>query len=123
VSLDRPHSLVTVGLPYTCQLQSLYLDIPGGDTIQSKRKKINAVTVRLQDSKGLFVGPDFDNMTEIKERNTQIMGQPIKLFTGDQRVIISPSWNLTGQICVQQDYPLPVTVLALIPEITVGDTP
>jgi hypothetical protein len=122
ITLDHACSAITVGLPYTCQLQSLYIDIEGQGTIQSKRKKINAVTVRMQDSRGMKVGPTFETLTEIKERTTENYGQPIQLFTGDQRQTTSPAYTLYGQICVQQDNPLPCTVLALIPEIIVGDT-
>jgi hypothetical protein len=123
ITLDRPYSAITAGLGFTCQLQSLYIDVqaPGG-TIQSKRKTIPAVTVRLQDSRGVFAGPDFDHLIAIKERNQEAMGQPIELFTGDQRVLIPAHYNVPGQVCVQVTDPLPSTVLALIPELQVGDT-
>ena len=123
VTLDRAYSAITIGLPYTCQLQSLYLDVQSPDgTIQSKRKTVPAVTVRMQDSRGLKAGPTFSNLVEIKERTTERMGEPIALFTGDQRIVLPASYNVPGQICIQQDYPLPSTVLALIPEVVVGDT-
>jgi hypothetical protein len=122
ITLDRPYSAITVGLPFTCQLQSLYIDVQQqGGTIQSKRKTIPAVTVRLQDSRGVFAGPNFDNLIAIKERTTEAMGRPIELFTGDQRVLIPATYNVPGQVCIQVTDPLPSTVLALIPEISVGD--
>jgi hypothetical protein len=123
VTLDRKYSAITVGLPFTCQLQSLYIDVqaPGG-TIQSKRKTIPNVTVRVQDTRGIFAGPNFNNLIEVKERTTEAMGQPITLFTGDQRVLLPANYNVPGQVCIQVTDPLPSTILALIPEINVGDT-
>lgn len=122
VTLDRPYSAITIGLPFTCQLQSLYIDVQEqGGTIQSKRKTIPAVTVRLQDSRGIYAGPNFKSLIPIKERTTQPMGQPIPLFTGDQRVLLPAGYNVPGQVCVQVTDPLPSTILALIPEIVVGD--
>jgi hypothetical protein len=121
ITLARAATSIVVGLPYQAQLKTLYLDIQGGQTIQSKRKKVSAVTARLLNSRGIKIGQTFDNLREIKERNTQPMGQPIQLFTGDERVTLDPIYDLQGQICIQQDNPLPVTVLGLIPEITVGD--
>lgn len=123
VTLQHAACAVTVGLPYTGQVQSLYLDVqePGG-TVQGKRKKLSAVTVRCQDTRGLKVGPSFDRLTEIKIRGSEVMGQPVQLFTGDERVLISPTWGVQGQIAVEQDDPLPATLLAFIPEIVVGDT-
>lgn len=124
ISLDRAYSAITVGLPFQCQGQSLYLDIQSPDgTIQSKRKTVPAVTVRMQDSRGLKAGPYFTSLVEIKERTNQKMGQPIGLFTGDQRVVLPAVYNVPGQICWQVDDPLPSTVLALIPEVVIGDTP
>lgn len=123
ISLDRAYSAITVGLPFQCQLQSLYIDVQSDSgTIQSKRKTVPAVTVRMQDTRGLKVGPTFNTLVEIKERTTEKMGAPIALFTGDQRVVCPANYNVPGQICVQQDYPLPSTILALIPELQVGDS-
>lgn len=122
VTLSRPATSVVVGLPYQSQLKTLYLDVQGGPTIQSKRKKISTVTVRMLNSRGMKVGQTFDSLHEIKERNTQPMGQPIQLFTGDERITLDPRYDLAGQVCIQQDDPLPCTVLGVIPEITVGDS-
>ncbi|TDY26302.1 hypothetical protein B0G81_6812 [Paraburkholderia sp. BL6665CI2N2] len=122
VTLQRAATSVVVGLPYQAQLKTLYLDIQGGPTIQSKRKKVSAVTVRMLNSRGMKVGQTFSTLHEFKERNTQPMGQPIQLITGDERITLDPLYDLTGQICIQQDDPLPCTVLGLIPEITVGDS-
>lgn len=122
VTLDQPASAIVVGLPYTAQLRSLYTDIPGEPTVQGRRKNIPAVTVRVQDTRGLKVGNLVDPLKEIKQRNKEIMGAPITAFTGDQRIIIPSNSTVPGQVLVQQDYPLPATVLALIPEVEVGDT-
>jgi hypothetical protein len=122
VTLQRAATSVVVGLPYQAQLKTLYLDIQGGQTIQSKRKKVSAVTVRMLNSRGMKVGQTFANLHEFKERNTQPMGQAIQLITGDERITLDPLYDLAGQVCIQQDDPLPCTVLGLIPEITLGDS-
>jgi hypothetical protein len=122
VTLDQLCTAITVGLPYICQLKSLYIDIEGGPTIQSKRKTIPAVSVRMQDSRGLAAGRSFAQLTEFKERTTEKMGAPIPLFTGDERIVLPAAYDVPGQICIQQSNPLPSTILALIPEVVVGDT-
>lgn len=111
-----------VGLGYTAQMQTLRLDI-GAPTIQGKRKKIPALTTRVHETRGLKYGTTFNTLTEFKMRNaSQLPSYPIDLQTGDQRIIMDPSWNVEGQICIEQDYPLPATVLGVVPEIVVGDT-
>jgi len=121
VLLSQPCSNIHVGLPYTAQLQTLYLDT-GEPTIQGKRKNIPAMTVRVDQARGLSMGPAFDDLTSFKDRDLNTIGQPIELFTGDQRIIIGGGWTEGGQVCVQQDNPLPATVLGIIPEIQIGDS-
>jgi hypothetical protein len=121
VSLSQPCTKITVGLPYTCQLQTLYLDT-GEPTIQGKRKNIAAMTARVDQTRGLKMGQTFDDLTEFKDRDLHTIGTPIELFTGDDRMVIGGGWNSEGQMCLQMDDPLPATVLGVIPEVQVGDT-
>jgi hypothetical protein len=121
ITLNHACSRIIVGLPYEADFQSLRLDT-GEPTIQGKRKKIPAVTMRVEKSRGLSVGTTFGTLTEIKERTTQPYGQPIQPITGDERITLDPSWNPDGQVCARQSNPLPSTILGIIPEIVVGDT-
>ena len=121
VTLPEAASSIVIGLAYTAQLKSLYLDV-GEPTIQGKRVKLPAITLRVADTRGLKAGPTFAMLQPIKERTTELMGQAIRPITGDERVVMDPKWQNQGQVCVQQDHPLPCTVLAFIPEISVGDT-
>lgn len=138
ITLPQPASQITVGLPYTCQLQTMYLDMPpvSGQTIQNKRKNISAVGVRVEASRGLQVGADqvdastqqnfadvpWTNMSEIKERTMFVnAGSAIPLYTGDYYKAITSNWRPEGQIAIQQTYPLPANVLALVAYLDVGD--
>lgn len=138
ITLPHASSAITVGLPYTCQLQTLYLDPPGQQTtVQGKRKNIQAVTVRMEASRGMQVGtnqvdqstqpnnaiPTWMNMKQFKERNATITaGSAIPLFTGDERILVPGDWQKPAQVAVQQSFPLPANILAVIPEFTMGDT-
>lgn len=125
LTLPVSASTITVGLPFSAKMQTLNLDVQDqGGSIQGKRVKVAAVTVRLENSRGIKVGHDFDSMYEVKERGPSVyMGQPIPLTTGDERIVLGSQWDTTGSICIQQDNPLPCTILGVIPEIRVGDTP
>lgn len=121
LTLPNAATKVVGGLGFQAQLQTMYLDA-GEPTIQGKRKKIAALSVRCMESRGLRAGRTFDRMVAIKELNRAVvLGNPIPLVTGDERVIMDPLWDVPGQICLQQNDPLPVTVLGVIPEIEVGD--
>jgi hypothetical protein len=42
-------------------------------------------------------------------------------FTGDFQVTSPTEWQSGGRLVVRQTYPLPVSILAIIPEVSVGD--
>lgn len=121
ITLNQGVSKILVGLAFLPQLQTLDLDI-GDPTVQGKRKKIAAVSMQVDQTRGLKAGPTFDELIEYKMRDEQAMGSPIALETGDQRLNIMPVWATEGRICIQQDYPLPATVLGIVFEFVVGDT-
>ena len=125
-TLPATASVVTVGLAFTPQLQTLPIDL-GNPTVQSKMKKIPEVTLRVQETLGLSIGTTFSDLVPMKDlvvgnvggqTNTLVTG----LVTGDARTILDPKYYTTGQYCIQQSNPLPATILGVIPEITVGDT-
>lgn len=137
ITLDQPASKIVVGLPYTCQVQTMYIDVPmQGGTVQNRRKNISAVGLRVEASRGLQIGADqpdassqqnyatlpWKDMVEIKERSNQVnAGVGTPLFTGDYYQAITSGWNLKGQIAVQQVYPLPANVLSTIAYWQDGD--
>ena len=122
VALDGPYSKVTVGLPYTARLESLNLEVaaPGG-TMQGNMKKIAQLTVRVKDSRGLQVGLNQGAVQEVKQRTTETLGTAMQAFSGDWAVTIPSEWNRDGRLFAQQVYPLPCTVLDLIPKVNPGD--
>lgn len=126
-TLPSPASVVTVGLPYSCNLQTLAIDL-GEPTVQGKRKKITAVTVRCKDTLGIKIGSDPSNLVVMKDFQIGNVGSATNervtnLVTADGRTIIDPKWTVPGQYYIRQDLPLPVSVLGVIPEVVVGDTP
>ena len=142
VTLPSAASYITVGLPYTCQLQTLYLDPQGQPvTTQSRRKTTSQVAVRVEASRGWSVGcnqvdastqPGQPNQTwsaatgmvEVKERNASVYaGNTIPLATGDFITTVKDTWNSKGQVAIQQTYPLPLNVLSLVTYWTAGDSP
>lgn len=123
-------SKVTVGLGYTCKLQTLPLDM-GDPTIQGKVKKINSVDLRVAETLGLKIGGEFSTVTTMKDLvvgnvSSMLVGQQNQritdLVTGDARTFLDARFTVPGQYCVQQDQPLPATILGLISDYTLGDT-
>jgi hypothetical protein len=132
VTLDGSYSKVTVGLPYMSDLATLDLELPmQGGTMQGQPKKIAQVTVRVKESRGIQVGIEQEvplgsssgtpKLVEIKQRSSETLGTAMQVFGGDLQVNIPTEWNRGGRLFVRQAYPLPCTILSLVPEVTVGD--
>lgn len=137
ITLQNAASAITIGLPFICQLQTFPLDPPAQTTTQGKRANISAVTVRVEQTRGISIGsnqPDAANqpnqanipwagLISVKERNALVTaGSALPLLTGDTLPILIPgSWDERKQVAIQQVNPLPASILALIPRMNVGD--
>jgi hypothetical protein len=122
-------SKVTIGLSFTCDLQTLPLDI-GEPTVQGKLKKIYAVDVRVSDALGLSIGSDFNHLVPMKDLivgnvSSMLTGQANQIVTGlvsgDARTILDPTFTIPGQYCIRQSQPLPATILGVIPQFELGE--
>lgn len=143
ITLQQAASAITVGLPFLPQLQSTYLDPPAQSTTQTKRKSINAVAVRVENTAGISVGcnqPDqattpgggnpvwgnlsgWNTLTDVKMRNAYInAGQAIPLQTNDFYVPVQGGWDEKAQVAIQQNYPIGANISAVITYFNLGDT-
>jgi hypothetical protein len=120
ITLPRKFSRVHVGLQYISDIETLDIEAPGGGTMQGTRKKTSTVTVRFDASRGLLIGPTSDDLTEMKQREDENMGDPTALLTGDKQIVLEPSWNSNGRIFLRQVNPLPMNILAIIPDLING---
>jgi Ubiquitin-activating enzyme E1 FCCH domain len=124
LTLDKPYAVIHVGLPYTSDIETLNIDTAQGETISDKNKLVNKVTLFVEDSRGVWIGPkpppdeatDFlGGLTEVKVRNDEGYDDPVSLRTGTIDVNIQSEWNSNGRIFIRQTDPLPLSVLAVVP--------
>jgi hypothetical protein len=140
IELPVAATQVTVGLGFTCQLQTLYLDIPGPATVQGRRKLMDSAVVRMATSGFPFeIGANqIDAATQPGQTPvawTNLAGvqgppsslnpqQPSEFYSGDCFVDLIDAWTQPGgQIAIQQTAPVPLNVLALICSVRMGDDP
>lgn len=121
------YTRVTLGLAYTPAIQTLELDT-GEPTIQGKRKKITGVTLKVNQTLGLWMGTDSTTIKPIRDLVLGNVGSATNevvtgIVTGDVRGILDPLWSVQGQYYITQPFPYPASILGVIPEINIGDTP
>lgn len=122
ILLPRKASRVHVGKPFIAEIETLNLEeASGGGTISAREKKISKIVVRFKDSRGLLAGTDRDNLVEIKQREFEKLGEPTRLKTGDKEFSLLPRWTNHGRLFIRQKDPLPMTILAVIPDTELGN--
>lgn len=128
-TLPTPASKVILGIFFQAKLKTLALDVtdPEG-TVQSRQKTIPQVTVRVKDALNLNIGKSFTSLVPMKDTvlgNVGSMSNELvtNLVTCDVRTVLDPSWTVPGQYCIATSEPYPATILGVIPQATIGDTP
>lgn len=128
VTLPNAAEIVHIGLPMVASLETLNLDlgqVRGLGTVQGREKSIPELTLRVEKTRGVFIGPydgdrDSRHLVEYKQRSTEAWNEAIQLYTGDITITPPWDWNKTGRMWVKQFDPLPMTILALMPNVEIG---
>lgn len=122
VTLPDHAAVVHIGLPYSADVQTLRMNIQGQETLFDKYKTVVSVSLVVHQTRGLFAGKDFTeaNLYEYKPRSYEDYNSPNNLLTDVLRIDITNSWDGQGQVCIRQEDPLPVTILGIIPNLTVA---
>jgi hypothetical protein len=123
VELGGEYSNVVVGLPYDAEIETLDLDlgnIPELGVIQGRSQSLPSLLIHVEHTRGIWTGHSRDNMNEWKQRATENYGEAIAPFTGKFEMDTDPDYTQTGNIIIQQRGPLPMTILAVAPDVSVG---
>ena len=125
ITLPYAASVVHAGLAYTPELVTLAVDNPQ-EAIKGSSFSVGKVKLIVDKSRGGWIGPvprDADpvnDVTEIKPRFVADGYSTIALRSQEVEVNVKPSWNKRGQVRIQQRDPLPLGIVAIIPEIDIG---
>ena len=118
VSLEFEASKVHVGLPYSCRLQTIPPALERVEGFgQQVRKNPDKVHVRLHNTVTVKAGPNFEKMRQLEPRDGEDWDEAARPKSYMVEIPIDPDWNVQGQVAVEQDLPLPATVLGLVVEM------
>lgn len=117
ITLQDTFDRIVAGLPYTTKIEQPGAEISMQEgTLQARIHKINAVTLRIEDSYGGRIGLTFNKMDEIK------YSSEYELFTGDlvQSIpLYDIGANSKNHVCIESDMPYPFKLNAIIREVSV----
>lgn len=118
ITLSYYGNLIHVGLHESAVLEPMKLNagqVQG--TARGKRQRINRATVAFYETTGAKWGPDTDNLKIIPFGT----GTQPQLFTGDKTYPFHGDWDHEATMAIVQEQPLPMTILGIIPEVTVNE--
>ncbi len=123
ITLDAPASIVHVGLKYISDVKLMRIEAGASDgTALGKTRRINRVGIMLHRSLGLKIGTSYDRLDPVIFRSTSDqMGLPPPLFSGIISEQIDSDYDFDNNICLRQDQPLPLTILAVMPQLHTQD--
>ena len=123
ITLDRSVTKAQIGLPFTSKLETLRIDAGSAmGSSQGKNKRIGEVTVRLFRTVGLKIGTSSTELDTVPFRSSSdSMDTALSLFTGDKTAEFNGGYDDDATITIVQDLPLPMTILAIFPTLSVFD--
>ncbi len=122
VTLDEAASVVVVGRPIVADFRTLPLAAQAAQALgQGVPKNLNKVWLRVLDTSIVSAGPTFDRLREYPARAvSDPYGSPPSLRTGIVELGLDGAWNTEGVVCVRQTLPLPLSILSLVMEVSLG---
>lgn len=112
---------IIVGLPYTTNIELPNIEIKTGDgTMQGRNKDITECILRLSNTLGGYVGPNFNIQDQIKYDELGAV-EDISLYSGDKKITLpAGGFNVDGRVAITSDMPYPFNLLMIVREVTFG---
>jgi hypothetical protein len=121
LTLPNAGGVVHAGLPYTYQLQSLQLTVQNQPSIRNVAKRMERLSVVVDESFPFSVGPSFTSLREVEMRDFENYGQPLTPHTGVLHCQMPTDYDDDLTICIQGTDPVPVTVLGWMGSLELGE--
>ena len=123
-SVTLPKSVQSgwIGLTYETVVKTLPVSfsIQDGSYGRGHTKNVNKVFMRVENTTGVEVGPDLDNMEPMKVRRNEAYGEAVSLQSGEIDVGAIGHWQRDGSFYIRQAEPAPFTLISHTAEIEIG---
>lgn len=120
VTLESPGAVVHIGLPIAAEFETLDININGQETLLDKKQVIPTVTLVVNASRGIWASTPGGAWYEYPQREFEFYDDPVDDATGKVEVKLDSNWDKNGRVKIRQLDPLPLSVLAVLPRLTVG---
>lgn len=123
ITLEQEYGNVIVGRRFTARLEPLGFEAQGQDgSTLGREANLSSITLKLyRTGAGWKIGPDEDNLVEPPVRTDEDWNEATELYTGSITSRTLANWATNdGAFVLIQDQPVPIEVLAVIPDVEYG---
>lgn len=115
--------VIHVGLPYQALIKTLPVEAGSAfGTAQGKVKRVYKVAIRVNNSIGMSLGVDEDNLDLVSFRSSSgLMDQSPDFFTGDKIFPLDSKWETDGSFFIAQTQPYPLNIVAWMPIVKTNE--
>lgn len=117
VVLEHPGVIVTIGLPYKCQFESLDFTLVGGQPVGGRTKLCREIDLLIKGTKSIKAGTMFDALEELKAREDESLYLPPRDKTETVTLNVHGEWVTNPRVCIEHDSAYPATVLSMTPKV------
>lgn len=127
IQLQRHVRTAQVGLPMPAEVETMRIEAGSQNgTSQGKTKRIHRLIMRFFETLGGRFGARGSDGVKVLDQilfrqSSDPMNQPPSLFTGDKDQEFPGDYGTEARIIVQADQPLPMTIIALMPQLETHD--
>ncbi len=118
IKLSNKASVISVGLPYTFELETLNVE---GENTHGLLKIINRISVKIENSREDFVIVGNDGSEYQNPRSLDSINDSSLLLSNNNDNTVSCFYTEEATIHIKQPYPLPLTVLSLSAEVQLAN--
>jgi len=117
---------VIIGIPYESEVVLLPAAFQADALAQGRSKSVDKTWLRVVDSGGFFIGPSPDKLVPVRGafRAVAPVDVPPKVgpftFSGEIETNVLPKTDQDGSIYISQSGPLPLEILGITMEVTLG---
>jgi hypothetical protein len=115
-----PYLVVSLGLPVTCDIQTLPIENAAGASIAAKQARVMEITPIFYNTIGGSYGQTEADLLPLLWP-TPTMDQAPQPQNGPLRLSILGEWEAVGQIWIRQSQPLPLGLTGIVVTVNVGN--
>lgn len=120
LALDRPASVVHIGLPYDFEMTTLDLELADQGTLRDTRRQISNCVVEVENTRELWYSCNGDEPNQLIVQMADQYGLP-KMINGDIELHFTVQDTKGTKLTFESHDPVPCCILSIVAEVDRGD--